>query len=135
MINILANYSTEVNNKRRKLSLLTPEEQKITQIVYFIYIYNENLHDTIDDMFKIGTCTLDRFNERLKEHTTKFSNKLSVIDIEIIPNASKEKAFHSFMKKKFNNLIVDLETVDGNFTEIYYNNIQVYLLYFEFFKV
>jgi hypothetical protein len=135
MINILAHFSTKVNNKRRELLQLPPEQQKITQIVYFFYIYNENLHETFNEMFKIGTCTLDRFDDRLKEHTSKFSNKLSLIDISIIPNASQEKSFHSFMKKKFNNLIIDLETVDGNFTEIYHSNMQVYLLYLDYFNV
>jgi hypothetical protein len=103
MINTFANYSTIVNFKRRQLyCLYSQEEQRNIQIVYLLYINNPNLHEEEDCMLKIGTCTLDRFEDRYKEHVQKFSTNMSILDISIIPNASQEKAFHSFMEKNHN---------------------------------
>lgn len=135
MISALSCCSTNVNEKRRSLLVrYSNEEQKLIQIVYFLYIDNPNLHIDVDCMFKIGTCTLNRFEERLTEHSRKFSSKISVVDFLIIPNASMEKDFHKFMDSKYPQYIISLETADGKFKEIYKCHTEVVSLFYTKFR-
>ena len=124
MINELAYLSTQVNERKRTLSKsYTIEQQKLIQIVYFLYIDNPDIHLEEDKLLKIGTCTLNRFEDRIIEHARNFSSRISIIDFCIIQNASQEKEFHKFMDKEHPDLVLSVELVNGNFKELYvYDN-------------
>ena len=120
-IDNLALYATITNDKLRYYSnIYSDEQQRVKQIIYLLYIDNAYLHKDVDCFIKIGTCTLNRFKERLVEHTRKFSTRISVIDIRFISNASVEKQFHRYMETYYPELVLHLETPDGNFKETYY---------------
>lgn len=133
-MDFLALYSTNVNKKLYYFNTVYPLDiQKVTQIVYVLYINNCNLHNKYDEFIKIGTCTLNRFYDRYTEHTRKFSTNISVIDIIIIANASVEKSFHTFMEKNYPNLLLEIESVDGHYKEIYKYDNKVFKLFYDFF--
>ena len=132
-----ADFSSRVNDKRRHLLLdVSPskEDQRIVQIVYLIYIENPYLHLNEDRMLKIGTCTLDRFDDRLTEHARNFSTSFSVMEIVIVPNASVEKDFHRSMEKEYPSLVLPLEIVTGNFKEVYVYDSVVIERFYNYFK-
>jgi hypothetical protein len=135
MINRLSQYSTIVNEKLRLIDkTFSLDEQKLIQLVYILYIENVNLHKDTDNMIKIGTCTMNRFKDRLIEHTRNFSSNITVIDILIISNASQEKAFHTLMDKSYKQYILELETPNGKFKEIYTFNDEVINAFYNFFN-
>ena len=122
MNGIFAEFSTRVNEKRRQMLVElypTDEKQRIVQIVYLLYIENPYLHLEQDRMLKVGTCTLNRFEERVNEHSRNFSSAMSVMEIFVVPNASVEKDFHKMMETDHSGLVLPLSTVTGNFKEVY----------------
>lgn len=119
----LASYSTSANETYKTL-IKKIEDPRISQIIYCLFVQDENLHFALNSFIKIGTCTFDRFEARYKEHMRTF-DKVSLISLRVIPNASTEKTFHKMMKEKYEHLLVNLQTFNGNFKEFYLPRLEV----------
>lgn len=119
----MANLVSQFNRDVRKM-IENNDGNDIIQVLYVIYINDETLHDKHDFFIKIGTTTLNRLHERLKEHSMTFA-KINPIGIYIIKHSCIEKKFHTFMKTYHRELYIEMDTCYGKLSEIYLPDLNI----------